>query len=95
MTWKTDSEVYDRELKKNKDTSTQNLHTNFIAAILITKKAVTNKLNGTLSLHTIKSYNEKHQVRYKLGSIGICVYISTERKHSPLWVVVLNISKAA
>lgn len=71
------------------------MHANFIAAILLTKKAVTNKLNGSLSLHIIKSYNEKHQVRYKLGSIGICVYKSTERKHSPLWGVVLNISKRA
>lgn len=55
MTLKTDSEVYDKEFKKKKNnTSTQNLHTNFITAVLIIakkkKKAVT-KLNGTLTAH--------------------------------------------
>lgn len=52
MTWKIDSEVYDRKLKK-KNTSTQNLLTNLITAILIiaTKKKLTNKLNGTLTAH--------------------------------------------
>lgn len=38
---------------KKKNTSTQNLLTNLITAILIiaTKKKLTNKLNGTLTAH--------------------------------------------
>lgn len=43
MTLKTDSEVYDKEFKK-KNTSTQNLHTNFITAILIIAKKKKKKL---------------------------------------------------
>lgn len=68
-----------------KEESTQNLHTNFIAAVLrIAKKKLqeakfppTNKLNSTFTAHNeILQWEGASQVQV---TTGICVYKSTER----------------
>lgn len=83
MTWKTDSKVYDRESKETHPP--QNLHTNFIAEIIIAKHCnkpnVHQLTNYTAhSLHTtVLQWEGSSQVQV---TVRVCVYKGSKRNMS-------------